>query len=70
VESTENCADGYENLYSGTKALSNCFFCSGGKVLSAYPYDNIGKCVDWIDFNSCEEGYRISNRGFAYCNRC
>jgi hypothetical protein len=31
--------------------------------MSALSTDNIGKCVEWKDLNSCEEGYKISNRG-------
>jgi hypothetical protein len=64
VEPTENCALGYETYNKSSKAISDCFYCSGGKVLSADPSDPLAKCVDWIDFNSCELGYRISNRGF------
>jgi hypothetical protein len=67
VESTASCAQGYETLEGGSVASSDCFFCSGGKVLSASVADDIGRCVEWTNFNSCEERYKISNRGFAFC---
>jgi hypothetical protein len=41
-------------------AESDCFLCSEGKVLSASPFDNIGKCVEYLDVKSCERGYRVT----------
>jgi hypothetical protein len=53
----------------GSKATSDCFYCSEGKVLSAFFGDYIGRCVDFVDYNSCEVGYRIDN-GLDSCDEC
>jgi hypothetical protein len=38
--------------------------------LSALFTDNKGECVDFIDFNSCEEGYRKNSSGLNICFLC
>jgi hypothetical protein len=63
VSPTEDCAAGYAASTDSTKATSDCIICAGEKVLSAISTDNIGKCIDFVDFNSCEVGYKIDNSG-------